>query len=93
MLLDRYKHKLYQSGLKMVLYVSVRELFKCDVLFLHSLDKGLYCQILSDTRLNSEDISRLKDKMTEIINANNKITRKIVTKKEPVTFKILTVKL
>ena len=70
MLLDRYKHKLYQSGLKMVLYVSVRELFKCDVLFLHSLDKGLYCQILSDTRLNSEDISRLKDKMTEIINAN-----------------------
>ena len=90
MLLDRYKHKLYQSGLKMVLYVSVRELFKCDVLFLHSLDKGLYCQILSDTRLNSEDISRLKDKMTEIINANYKITRKVVTKKDAYDYYIKT---
>ena len=90
MLLDRYKHKLYQSGLKMVLYVSVRELFKCDVLFLHSLDKGLYCQILSDTRLNSEDISKLKDKMTEIINANYKITRKVVTKKDAYDYYIKT---
>ena len=42
MLLDRYETKLIQSGLKMVMYVAVRKLFKCDVYFMHSLDKGLY---------------------------------------------------
>ena len=47
MLLDRYETKLIQSGLKMVMYVAVRKLFKCDVYFMHSLDKGLYCKIQS----------------------------------------------
>lgn len=82
MLLDRYKHKQYQSGLKFVLYVAVKELFKCDVFFEHSLDKGLYCRILSDQKLNENDISKLELKMRNIITEDNKITRKVIIKKD-----------
>lgn len=81
-LLDRYKTKKYQAGLKMVMYVAVNELFNCDISFMHSVDKGLYCQIKSEKLLTNEDISNLKQRMDEIIKANYKITRKVITKKD-----------
>ena len=82
MLLDRYKIKLYQSGLKMVMYVACKELFKCDVFYMHSLDKGLYCKINTSKKLTDEDITKLKIKMQKIIDANEKITKKVVIKKD-----------
>ena len=79
MLLDRYEIKLYQSGLKMVMYVAVKKLFKCDVFFLHSLDKGLYCKIQTEKKLTLEDIHALKKEMNLIISKDLKITKKTVT--------------
>jgi len=90
MLLDRYSLKLYQSGLKMVMYVAVKELFKCDVLFMHSLDKGLYCQIKTINKLTDEDIDKLKNKMQAIIDADEKIVKKVVTKKDAYNFYLKT---
>jgi uridine kinase len=81
-LLDRYQSKLYQSGLKFVLYVAVKEIFKCDIYFCHSLDKGLYCQINTSRNLSNDDILNLKQRMMSIVNDNYKITRKVVTKKD-----------
>ncbi len=88
MLLDRYKIKTYQAGLKMILYVSVKELFNCDVYFLHSLDKGLYCEIKSSKELNREDIEKISIRMKEIINKNERINKKIISKKEAYDFYI-----
>lgn len=82
MLLDRYKIKMYQSGLKMVLYVAVKELFKCDIHYLNSLDKGLYCKIQTDKKLTQEDIDELKLRMERIIAKNEKITKKVISKKD-----------
>lgn len=90
MLVDRYKHKQYQSGLKFVLYVTVRELYKCDVFFEHSLDKGLYCKIMTDKHLTNEDITLIDNKMKEIISKDLKITRKVVTKKDAYDFYLKT---
>ena len=66
MLLERHKLKRYQSGLKMILYVSVREIFKCDVFFMHSLDKGLYCKLMTERTITPEDISNLEKRMDEL---------------------------
>lgn len=86
MLLDRYKHKQYQSGLKFVLYVAVRKLYNCDVFFEHSLDKGLYCTIKTKQKLTDYDITLIDQKMREIILSDAKITRKVVTKKDAYDF-------
>ena len=80
MLRDRYTIKKYQSGLKMVLYVAVRELFNCDIFYLNSLDKGLYCKIDTDKNLTLEDITKLDLKMKEIIDNNERIIKKVITK-------------
>lgn len=88
MLLDRYETKLIQSGLKMVMYVAVRKLFKCDVYFMHSLDKGLYCKIQSKNKLNNDDINNLKNMMDDIINQDLKITKKVITVKDAYNFYI-----
>ena len=86
MLKDRYRTKTYQAGLKMILYVSVRELFKCDIYFLHSLDKGLYCEIKTSKELNNEDIEKIRLHMQEIISKNEKINKKIISKKDAYDF-------
>ena len=90
MLLDRYKIKMFQSGFKMILYVAVRELFKCDIYFLNSLDKGLYCKIQTDRKITSDDIDSLKLKMQEIINKNEKIVKKVISKKDGYEYYIKT---
>ena len=88
MLLDRYETKLIQSGLKMVMYVAVRKLFKCDVYFMHSLDKGLYCKIQSKNSLNNDDINNLKNMMDDLIGKDLKITKKVITVKDAYNFYI-----
>lgn len=88
MLLDRYESKLIQSGLKMVMYVAVRKLFKCDVYFMHSLDKGLYCKIQSKNNLNADDINELKNIMDDLIKKDLKITKKVITVKDAYNFYI-----
>ncbi len=88
MLLDRYESKLIQSGLKMVMYVAVRKLFKCDVYFMHSLDKGLYCKIQSKNNLNADDIDKLKQMMDDLIKRDLKITKKVITVKDAYNFYI-----
>ena len=88
MLLDRYETKLIQSGLKMVMYVAVRKIFKCDVYFIHSLDKGLYCKIQSKNSLNNDDINNLKNMMDDLIGKDLKITKKVITVKDAYNFYI-----
>lgn len=82
MLLDRYDVKVYQSGLKFVLIVAVKNLFNCDVIFPHSLDKGLYTKIITPRKINQDDIEALKDEMKRIINLDAKISKKIIAKNE-----------
>ncbi|MDD4706034.1 MAG: nucleoside kinase [Bacilli bacterium] len=82
MLLDRYDVKVYQSGLKFVLYVAVKNILKCDVTFPHSLDKGLYTKIITPRVLNQDDIETIKVEMQRIIGLNGKISKKVIAKNE-----------
>lgn len=82
MLINDYTQKQYQIGLKFIVYVAVRELFKCDTFFKHSLDKGLYCKILKKDMLTDDDVALLTRKVEEIIKGNYKIVRKVVNKKD-----------
>ncbi len=86
MLLDRYNVKVYQAGKKFIFYVAVKNTLKCEVSFSHSLDKGLYTEIISDKKLTLEDIENVKKEMDRIINADLKITKKVVSKTDAQKF-------
>lgn len=77
-----YDYKVYQSGLKFVLFVAVKRLCKCDIQFYHSLEKGIYTKILSKEEINADSILNIKNEMLKIINENHKFIKKVVTKKD-----------
>ena len=88
MLLDRYVQKKYQAGLKFVLYVAVKKLYNCDIHYLNSIDKGLYCHVMTEKNLSEEDITNLKNTMQTIICENHKISKKVVTKEDAYNYYI-----
>ncbi|HWR41324.1 MAG TPA: nucleoside kinase [Patescibacteria group bacterium] len=71
--------KVYQRSLTFVLIVAARELFgDCDVVVEHSLSKGLFCELFNGKEFTAADISRLEDKMRQIIAADLPILRKVL---------------
>ncbi len=76
---DQVGNKMYQSGLKFILIIAARELWKREVNFKYSLDKGIYAKI--DKRISEEDVSLLKSKMQELIDYDYPI-KKCITKRE-----------
>lgn len=61
-------YKIYQSALKFLFYVAVQELIPdAEVDFLHSVPKGILSEIESVHNLTSEDVSKIKGKMAELV--------------------------
>ncbi len=59
-------YKIYQSGLKFLFYLSVKELYPdCEVSFLHSVPKGILSEVLMPHNLTSEDVSKIKGQMAK----------------------------
>jgi len=66
----------YYLTLKLIFFKSVYEIFpSSEVLIYHSLNNGVFGKISKGTgeELKQEDILAIKDKMTEIVEANYKI--------------------
>ena len=75
-------NKEYVAGLKFLLYVAVKELYNGDVLFHHSLDKGIYTTIKSDTTIGKEEVNKIKEYMKSLVEKDIPIEKKMVTKKD-----------
>ncbi len=57
-------YKIYQSALKFLFYLSVKEIYSdCEVVFLHSVPKGILSEIVMPHNLTSEDVSKIKGQM------------------------------
>lgn len=67
-------YKIYQSGLKFIFQVAVSHLYKdAQVSFLHSVPRGILCEIQTTHNLTYEDISKIKGEMTSIVEKNERI--------------------
>ncbi|MDD4187944.1 MAG: nucleoside kinase [Bacilli bacterium] len=86
MLLDRYNLKVYQAGIKFILYVAVKKVLNSEVSFSHSLDKGLYTEILINRKITESDINNIKLEMDKIISDDLKITKKVIAKNDAYNF-------
>ena len=71
-------NKVYERGLIFLFISAVKEMLKKDVKVSHSIDKGIYCEILGDYSITETDIVNVKNKIKEYI--DNKISfSKILT--------------
>lgn len=85
---DLNGYKMYQGGLKFVLIVALRELYgnKANVIFEHSIDKGIMCTITNGKPITETETAELKQKMQEIIEQDLPIEKLNITKKEAIFF-------
>ena len=67
---DRIGQKIYINGLKYVYIVAVKELFgdSSVVNIKHSLDRGLYTEILTKKKIDKNVVDQIKKKMRDICN-------------------------
>ena len=79
--------RVYSRSLTLVFIMACEELYKeCKVSIEHSLSNGLYCEIHANKKLTEKDCKKIKDKMQEIIDADYKIEKTIVSKAQAIEF-------
>ena len=79
--------RVYSRTLTLVFIMACEELYKgCKVSIEHSLSNGLYCEVHTNEKLSKKDTHDIKLKMQEIIDADYKIEKSILNKKEAIEF-------
>ena len=64
-------YKIYQAGLKYMFLESVNELYpNSKVFFLHSVPKGILCEVKIAKELTTDDITKIKGKMAQLVSDN-----------------------
>ena len=65
-------YKSYQSGLKFLFFLSVKELFpEAKLSFLHSVPKGILSEVILNHELTNENVSKIKGQMA--LNVSKKL--------------------
>ena len=86
-------YKMNQSGLKFVLEVALKETFGAnfEVIYDHSIAKGLHMTINSPNPFRKDDTDKLKQAMQKLIDENTKIEHLNVSKKELMMYFLKTI--
>ena len=80
---DLAGYKMYQSALKFIFEVAVKELFpQSEINFLHSVPKGILSEIVISDNFTNEEVKQIKGKMAEIISSNERILSYHLIKKD-----------
>lgn len=79
-------HVSYEKGIFFLFSVAVREILNCDVKLLHSLDKGVYGEILTNNLISEVTIEKIKIKMKELCSSNLPITKIMVSRIDAIEY-------
>ena len=77
-------NKVYESGLLFILIKSFKDLFDCDIILKHSLDKGIF--IKTKKNITESSLEKVKQKMDEIIKNNLPIDKLLINRKEAIKY-------
>lgn len=79
--------KIYKAGVKFILEVAVKSVFKdSEINYLHSVPGGMLGEIKYDRVLTIEDVSKIKQEMANIIDNNFPFIKYNILKKEAYNF-------
>lgn len=80
---DLAGYKMYQSALKFIFEVAVKELYKnCEINFLHSVPKGILSEVKVSENLTNESVKKIREKMAEIVGNKLRFTQYHLMKKD-----------
>ena len=78
-------NKVYERGLIFMVISAVKASLNLDLTIKHSLDKGIYCEVLSG-QLNEEDIQKIKNKLSEYVKENIAFQKGTYSKKDVIDY-------
>lgn len=86
--MQREGNKMYVNGLKLLLLISIKEVIgmNADINFEHSIDKGIYCKIISDKIISDTQFDDIHNKMKELVDMDLQIETVSVTKSDLIKF-------
>ena len=84
---DLIGNKIYKAGLKFLFEVALVETFPTlEISYEHSVPRGMLGVVKGDKILTQDDLSKIKDKMAQIVNENARIEKLNVSPKEAVKY-------
>ena len=84
---DLIGNRIYKAGLKFLFLVSLQEVFNdFDVVYEHSVPRGMLGVLKGPRVLSHEDISKIKARMCKLISDNEIITKLNVSAKDAIKY-------
>ncbi|NLL04711.1 MAG: nucleoside kinase [Clostridiaceae bacterium] len=72
--------RIYRRSLSFVLIKAVNDLYPDrKVIISHSISKGIFCEVNGDTPLTAEEVSKIEDRMRELIERKIPFVKKILS--------------
>lgn len=84
---DIIGNKIYKAGLKFLFEIALTETFPdLEVCYEHSVPRGMLAVVQGNKILTQEDLSKIKARMAQIVDANDKIDKFNVDPKEAIKY-------
>lgn len=76
----------YEKGAIFLFVKAVRDVLNCDVKILHSIENGIYCEVLSNNLISEVTIEKIKMKMRDIVNASLSMSKIMVSRIDAIDY-------
>ena len=79
-------NRTYLRGIYFLLSKAVKDVLNCDVKIMHTLDKGVYCEILTNNLISEVTTEKIKIRMKELNAEALPITKIMVSRLEAIEY-------
>ena len=79
-------NRTYLRGIYFLLSKAVKDVLNCDVKIMHTLDKGIYCEILTNNLISEVTTEKIKIRMKELSAEALPITKIMVSRLEAIEY-------
>lgn len=76
----------YSKGLYFLFAKAVRDVLNCDVKIMHLIDKGIYCEILTNNLISEVTVEKIKIRMRELYESKLPISKIMVSRLDAIDY-------
>lgn len=76
----------YSRGMYFLLSKAVRDVLNCDVKIMHVIEKGVYCEILTNNLISEVTVEKIKIRMRELVSESYPITKIMVSRLDAIDY-------
>ncbi len=81
-----YGNRAYLRGIYFLLSKAVKDVVNCDIKIMHTLDTGIYCEVLTNNLISEVTVEKIKIRMRELMQSCIPITKIMVSRLEAIDY-------